>query len=109
MFMPEEDTPGRKQSRSSAMAVAAALRGRPTAVGSTIRIDGKPLTIIAVAPPGFDYPRGAVLWKAAAFSPGNNGWETIARLKPGIECGRRVPHLTPKWTASRRTAKDRQC
>jgi putative ABC transport system permease protein len=53
-------------------------------LGSTIRVDGKPLTVIGVAPPGFDYPVKTVLWKPAAFSPGNNGWETVARLKPGI-------------------------
>ncbi len=53
-------------------------------LGSTIRVDGNPLTIIGVAPPGFDYPGKAVLWKPAAFSRGNHGWETIARLKPGV-------------------------
>ena len=58
--------------------------GDPKVVGATIRIDGNPLTIIGVAPPGFDYPGKAILWKPAAFSPGNNGWETISRLKPGI-------------------------
>jgi putative ABC transport system permease protein len=56
----------------------------PGALGSTIRIDGIPLTIVGVAPAGFDYPGKAVLWKPAAFSPGNNGWGTVARLKPGI-------------------------
>lgn len=85
-FMPEEDTPGR-----NAIAVIGyglwqqLFAGDPQALGSTIRVDGKPLTIIGVAPPGFDYPGSTVLWKPAAFSPGNNGWETIARLKPGIE------------------------
>jgi predicted permease len=58
--------------------------GNPKALGSTIRLDGNPLTIVGVAPPGFDYPGNAVLWKPAAFSNGNNGWETVARLKPGI-------------------------
>ncbi|MFZ1157469.1 MAG: ABC transporter permease [Candidatus Sulfotelmatobacter sp.] len=53
-------------------------------LGSTIRLDGNALTIVGVAPPGFDYPGKAVLWKPAAFSPGNNGWGTVARLKPGI-------------------------
>jgi putative ABC transport system permease protein len=56
----------------------------PKVLGSTIRIDGNPLTVVGVAPPGFDYPGKAVLWKPAAFSPGNNGWGTVARLKPGI-------------------------
>ena len=58
--------------------------GDRKALGATIRVDGNPLTVIGVAPPGFDYPGKAVLWKPAAFSPGNNGWETIARLKPSI-------------------------
>jgi predicted permease len=56
----------------------------PKVLGSTIRIDGNPLIVVGVAPPGFDYPGKAVLWKPAAFSPGNNGWGTVARLKPGI-------------------------
>ena len=54
------------------------------ALGSTIRLDGVPLTVVGIAPAGFDYPEKAVLWKPAAFSRGNNGWEVIARLKPGI-------------------------
>jgi putative ABC transport system permease protein len=58
--------------------------GDPKALGATLRLDGNPLTIIGVAPPGFDYPGKAVIWKPAAFSGGNNGWETVARLKPGI-------------------------
>ncbi len=58
--------------------------GDPKALGSTIRVDGTPLTVIGIAPPGFDYPGKAALWKPAAFSRGNNGWEVIARLKPGI-------------------------
>jgi putative ABC transport system permease protein len=56
----------------------------PKALGATIRIDGNPLIVIGVAPPGFDFPGRAVLWKPAAFSPGNNGWGTVARLKPAV-------------------------
>ena len=58
--------------------------GDPKALGATIRIEGTPLTVVGIAPPGFDYPDKAVLWKPAAFSRGNNGWEVVARLKPGI-------------------------
>src|SRR5579863_3525252 len=58
--------------------------GDPKALGATIRVDGNRLLVIGVAPPGFDYPDHCVLWKPAAFSRGNNGWVTIARLKPGI-------------------------
>jgi putative ABC transport system permease protein len=59
--------------------------GDPKVIGATVRMDGIPLTVVGVAPPGFDYPGKAVLWKPAAFSPGNNGWAAVARLKPGIE------------------------
>ncbi len=55
-----------------------------SALGATVRIDGHPLTVIGVAPPGFDFPNKAALWKPAAFSAANNGWSTVVRLKPGI-------------------------
>jgi putative ABC transport system permease protein len=58
--------------------------GDSKALGATIHVDGNMLTIIGIAPPGFDYPAHSALWKPAAFSPGNNGWVTIARLKTGI-------------------------
>jgi putative ABC transport system permease protein len=58
--------------------------GDQRALGSTLRANGKPIIIIGVAPAGFNYPSNADLWKAADFSPGNNGWETIARLRPGV-------------------------
>jgi putative ABC transport system permease protein len=84
-FLPGEDTPGQ-----NAIAVVSFglwqeyFAGDQRILGSIIRINDVPLTIVGVAPRGFDYPNGSVLWKAAAFSPGNNGWETIARLKSGI-------------------------
>lgn len=84
-FLPGEDTPGQ-----NAIAVVSFglwqeyFAGDQRVLGSTIRINDVPLTIVGIAPRGFDYPNGSVLWKAAAFSPGNNGWETIARLKSGI-------------------------
>ncbi len=58
--------------------------GDAKALGATVRIDGNPLTVIGVAPPGFDFPHKAVVWKPAAFSPGNNGWGTVARLRPDV-------------------------
>jgi len=58
------------------------------ALGATIRLNGNPFTVIGVAPPRFDFPHKAVIWKPAAFSPGNNGWSTVARLKPGLPWAR---------------------
>ena len=57
--------------------------GDRKALGATIRVDGNPLIIIGVAPPGFQ-PGNAEIWKPAAYSRGNNGWSSIGRLKPGI-------------------------
>jgi putative ABC transport system permease protein len=91
-FAPEDDGDGTGWGLAGRNAVAVIgyglwqqfFGGDPRVLGATIRIDGNPLTVVGVAPPGFDYPGKAVLWKPAAFSPGNNGWATVARLKPGI-------------------------
>ena len=91
-FAPDEDVNGTGWGLPGRNAVAVIgyglwqrlFGGDPKVLGATIRIDGNPLTVVGVAPPGFDYPGKAVLWKPAAFSPGNNGWGTIGRLKPGI-------------------------
>lgn len=92
-FAADEDVDGTGRGlpgRNAAAVIGYALwqqlfGGDPKVLGATIRIDGWPLTVVGVAPPGFDYPGRAVLWKPAAFSPGNNGWGTIARLKPGFK------------------------
>ena len=91
-FAPDEDVNGTGWGLPGRNAVAVIgyglwqqlFGGDPKVLGATIRIDGNPLTVVGVAPPGFDFPGKAVLWKPAAFSPGNNGWGTVARLKPGI-------------------------
>jgi predicted permease len=58
--------------------------GERGVLGATIRIDGNPLTVIGVAPPGFDYPQRAIIWKPAAYSEDNYGFTTIGRLKDHI-------------------------
>jgi putative ABC transport system permease protein len=91
-FAPDEDVDGTGWGLPGPNAVAVIgyglwqqlFAGDPKVLGSTIRLDGNALTVVGVAPPGFDYPGKAVLWKPAAFSPGNNGWGTVARLKSGI-------------------------
>jgi predicted permease len=91
-FIPGDDVDGRGVGSPGRNAVAvigyglwqSLFGGDPKALGATVRIDGTPLTVVGIAPPGFDYPDRTVLWKPAAFSRGNNGWEVVARLKPGI-------------------------
>jgi predicted permease len=84
-FLPGEDALGGDQAAVISYGLWQQLFGGDrSAVGSSIRVNGQALTIIGVAPPGFDYPRETVLWLPAKFSEGNHGWATVARLKPGI-------------------------
>lgn len=81
--------------------------GDPQALGASLRIDGLPVTVAGIAPPGFDYPRGAALWRPAQFLAGNNGWSTIARLKPGVSISQaRAPFLAEadRWAPNRSKA-----
>ena len=66
--------------------------GRSDIVGSTLRLDGKPFTVIGVAPPDLTIPAGAEYWRPLIFSSDNLSdkqrgaqWVgAIARLKPGV-------------------------
>jgi len=113
-FAAEEDVNGNSWGPGGRNAVAvisyglwqSLYGGDSKALGSTIRIDGNPLTVIGVAPPGFDYPDQTVIWKPAAYSGGNFGWTTIARLKPGITWERAQSQFVAEadrlWRAKRR-------
>lgn len=84
-FNAGEDTPGRNTVAVIGYGLWQQLfAGDARVLGSRLLLNGTPLTVIGVMPAGFDYPNHTVLWKAAEFSRGNNGWETVARLKPGI-------------------------
>src|SRR5262249_5925253 len=81
-FTADEDSPGKTNGVVVSFALWQGLfGGDPKAIGATIHIDGDPLTVVGVAPAGFDYPRGAALWQPASFKAGDNNWSTIARLK----------------------------
>jgi len=84
-FAPGEDEPGRNQIAVIGYELWRDLfGGEARALGATIHTDGTPLTIVGIAPPGFDYPGKAVLWRPATFTRGNNGWAAIGRLKSQI-------------------------
>ena len=67
-FLAGEDTPGR-----DALAVISyglwqqLFAGDSRALGATIRTEGVPLTIVGVAPPGFDYPQKTGIWTPSTF------------------------------------------
>ena len=60
------------------------------ALGSTIHLNGQPVTVIGVARPGFDYPSRTMVWTPTTFDDerlpktGVTFLETIGRLKQGV-------------------------
>lgn len=60
--------------------------GDPGVAGRRIRLNGRPVTIVGVAPPGFTIPKGADVWQPLVITPDvvNDGWfNLVARLKTG--------------------------
>ena len=58
----------RRSSSSATGCGAGSSAARPDIVGSTIRLDGKPFTVIGVAPPDLTIPAGAEYWRPLMFS-----------------------------------------
>jgi len=80
-FAPGEDRPGR-----SPVAVISyglwqqAVGGAPNAVGTTIRLDGRPVTIVGVASRGMEYPDRTAVWISSVAMITS----AVGRLKPGV-------------------------
>jgi len=60
-------------------------------IGQTVRLDGKPYTVVGVMPPGYRFPsRDTEMWTPLLFAPDafadrdNNMLHVVARLKPGV-------------------------
>ncbi|HTV54216.1 MAG TPA: ABC transporter permease [Terriglobia bacterium] len=93
VFLPEEAQPGHdKEIILSYGLWKRNFAGNPGVVGSTVDIDGVPMTIIGVMPAGFSYPDQSEAWGPLAFSPddlsennrGSHGLEVLGRIKPGL-------------------------
>ncbi|HMA22415.1 MAG TPA: ABC transporter permease, partial [Gemmatimonadaceae bacterium] len=58
--------------------------GDSTVVGRQLKWPsaGAPVTVVGVAPPGLDYPRGIDAWIADGAFPGNRMMNVVARLTP---------------------------
>ncbi len=90
-FAPEEDTAGRDSVAVIGYGLWQQLFGGDAkALGATIRVNGVPLTVIGVAPPGFDYPQRTLVWSPTMFDvkripkTGVFFRENIGRLKRGL-------------------------
>ena len=81
----------------------------PSALGRTVQVEGTPLEIIGVMPPGFAYPsRETKLWAPLVIDPaatsfGNFSRRGIARMSPGAtpdEVEAELNALIPRLTES---------
>jgi len=92
-FLPEEAQPGRDHEVLLSHAIwRRVFAANPNIVGTTIRIDGTPYSVVGIMPDGFAYPSEAEIWGPLAFAPddlsennrGSHGLEVLGRIKPGL-------------------------
>lgn len=91
-FLPGEDDPGRGDVAVIAHSTWQRLFGNdPRAIGSIVRVNGIPLTIVGIALPEFDYPAKTEVWAPTTFDyqriPKTGSvlmWTSIGRLKPEL-------------------------
>jgi putative ABC transport system permease protein len=90
-FVAEDDKPG----TFTAAIISHGLWKRrfgsdPAIVGKQVQISSRPLTVVGVMPPGFEYPEQTQVWVTSAVNLSeeprdNRSWSAIARLNPGID------------------------
>jgi putative ABC transport system permease protein len=90
-FAPDEDKTGQNHVVVISHRLWVQAFGADAAViGTTIHLDGAPLTVIGVARRTFDYPGNVDIWTPTVFDfeiipkRGAFAWQTIGRLRPGI-------------------------
>jgi putative ABC transport system permease protein len=90
-FVPAEDHRGAEQIVIISQKVwRERLRGDPNVIGQTAALDGRPFTVVGVAPAGFRLDNEVELWLPMGLFPYQrdrvNHWSmyAIARLKPGL-------------------------
>ena len=49
----------------------------PGVIGRAVRFGNRPVEIVGVAPPGFDYPGGVVVWQPLFAEPDAESWASI--------------------------------
>ncbi|MFH1763319.1 MAG: ABC transporter permease [Gemmatimonadota bacterium] len=65
------------------------LGGDPEILGRTLELQGETFEIVGVAPPGFEYPAGARIWRPYVLSPEDcarscHAYRVIARMAPSV-------------------------
>src|SRR6201993_4984352 len=94
-FVPDDDKPATfNEGRGTVAIISHGLWKRrfgsdPAIVGKQVVMKSRPLTVIGVMPPGFEYPEQTQIWVNSAVNLSeeprdNRAWSAIARLNPGI-------------------------
>jgi len=95
-FVPEDDKPATfNEGRGTVAIISHGLWKRrfgsdPAIVGKVVRMKSRPLTVIGVMPPGFEYPEQTQIWVNSAVNLSeeprdNRAWSAIARLNPNVD------------------------
>jgi putative ABC transport system permease protein len=95
-FVPEDDKPATfNEGRGTVAIISHGLWKRrfgsdPAIIGRVVRMKSRPLTVIGVMPPGFEYPEQTQIWVNSAVNLSeeprdNRAWSAIARLKPNVD------------------------
>jgi predicted permease len=90
-FSAEDDQPGHNSVSVISFGLwRSVFAADPNVVGKTLRMNGRPSTVIGVLPEGFDFAGDNQVWIPLALDrnhPGNRGshsWNAIGRLKTGV-------------------------
>ncbi len=68
---PEETSPGRLNTGEVVISDGywrSSLGGRANVLGTVIELNGEPVAIVGVMPPGYDFPVGAEIWRPSPFA-----------------------------------------
>jgi putative ABC transport system permease protein len=95
-IVPEDDKPATfNEGRGTVAIISHGLWKRrfgsdPAIIGRVVRMKSRPLTVIGVMPPGFEYPEQTQIWVNSAVNLSeeprdNRAWSAIARLKPNVD------------------------
>jgi putative ABC transport system permease protein len=95
-ILPEDDKPASfNEGRGTVAIISHGLWKRrfgsdPAIIGKQVVMKSRPLTVIGVMPPGFEYPEQTQIWVNSAVNLSeeprdNRAWSAIARLKPNVD------------------------
>ena len=98
-FVPEDEKPASfNEGRGTVAIISHGLWKRrfgsdPAIIGKVVVMKSRPLTVIGVMPPGFEYPEQTQIWVNSAVNLSeeprdNRAWSAIARLKPNVDLKR---------------------